>query len=328
MRSIFLAPALALFIVFLAPLGQAQAADIDLFIEDISFKSVQPIANQTVKIIVRGKYVGDAPLTMNLGIDNVAFAHSDFKQESSPDFGSAVKPSVAYPLNSGSLFDYIFVGKFTSGGVKDLVFKIDGINNLIESNENNNLFNQRVTVLGSGDLIKITGDPAIYRIGSGGEKHLFVNGSTFWSYYTGNWSNIRLNNQAVFIKTLSQAAFDSIGIGKNMLVKTGARLIRFQNSSRIYTVFEMGNLKIITDEMGSRWYGTKWKEKVVTIQNSFESNYTRDDDWDFIDSDDDGLSDIIERNIYFTDPYLADTDGDSYGDGVEVLNNYNPNFYN
>lgn len=316
-----------LFITLLAPVGQAKAAEMDLFIESISFKPIQPIANQTIKIIVRGKYVGETPLTMNLGVDNVAFAHSDFNQVSSPDFGSAVKPSVAYPLNSGALFDYIFVGKFTSGGIKDLVFKIDGINNLVESNENNNLFNQRVTVLGEGDLIKISGDPAIYKIASDGKKHLFVNEPTFWSYYTGNWSNIRLNNQVVFVQTISQTTFDSIPTGNNIAVKSGSRLIKFPNSPKIYTVFGAAKLKTMTDQSSLDLYGSKWRERVITIQNGFEASYTRADQ-DFIDSDNDGLANEDELNVYLTDPYRADTDGDSYKDGVEVLNNYNPNFYN
>lgn len=43
-----------------------------------------------------------------------------------------------------------------------------------------------------------------------------------------------------------------------------------------------------------------------------------------IDSDKDGLSDYEERNIYGTDPYNPDTDGDGMSDGDEVRNNRNP----
>lgn len=44
-----------------------------------------------------------------------------------------------------------------------------------------------------------------------------------------------------------------------------------------------------------------------------------------IDSDDDGLTDFEEINIYFTNPLNADTDNDTYLDGTEVANGYNPN---
>lgn len=44
-----------------------------------------------------------------------------------------------------------------------------------------------------------------------------------------------------------------------------------------------------------------------------------------IDSDNDGLFDYQELNLYMTDPLNPDTDGDGYLDGEEVKNGYNPN---
>jgi len=44
-----------------------------------------------------------------------------------------------------------------------------------------------------------------------------------------------------------------------------------------------------------------------------------------VDTDQDGLSDWAEVNVYSTDPLNPDTDGDSYLDGNEVINNYDPN---
>ncbi len=43
------------------------------------------------------------------------------------------------------------------------------------------------------------------------------------------------------------------------------------------------------------------------------------------DSDNDGLSDSEEINIYHSNPNLADTDGDGYLDGEEVKYNFDPN---
>ena len=45
---------------------------------------------------------------------------------------------------------------------------------------------------------------------------------------------------------------------------------------------------------------------------------------ELLDSDNDGLKDYEEINVYFTDPELSDTDGDGYSDGDEVNNGYNP----
>ncbi|MFH1482402.1 MAG: hypothetical protein ABIE46_02705 [Patescibacteria group bacterium] len=43
------------------------------------------------------------------------------------------------------------------------------------------------------------------------------------------------------------------------------------------------------------------------------------------DTDHDGLPDLIEVEIYKTDPKNPDTDGDGYKDGDEVKNGFNPN---
>lgn len=42
------------------------------------------------------------------------------------------------------------------------------------------------------------------------------------------------------------------------------------------------------------------------------------------DSDNDGLSDIEEETVYYTDPYSADTDGDGYEDMLEITNGFSP----
>ena len=42
------------------------------------------------------------------------------------------------------------------------------------------------------------------------------------------------------------------------------------------------------------------------------------------DMDNDGLNDLDEVNIYYTDPNNPDTDGDGYNDGLEIDNNYSP----
>ncbi len=43
-----------------------------------------------------------------------------------------------------------------------------------------------------------------------------------------------------------------------------------------------------------------------------------------LDSDGDGLADVDELKVYFTDPANADTDGDGYNDGLEIANGYSP----
>ena len=78
------------------------ATDQDLLIESVSFEPAQPITNQTVKIIIRAKYIGSSSLTSNIGVNNVAFSHKDFQTQISSLTGASVVPSPAYPLYSGT----------------------------------------------------------------------------------------------------------------------------------------------------------------------------------------------------------------------------------
>jgi hypothetical protein len=43
-----------------------------------------------------------------------------------------------------------------------------------------------------------------------------------------------------------------------------------------------------------------------------------------LDSDKDGITDFDEVNIFNTDPFIADTDGDGFTDGAEILSGYDP----
>ncbi len=43
-----------------------------------------------------------------------------------------------------------------------------------------------------------------------------------------------------------------------------------------------------------------------------------------LDTDQDGLTDMLETVVWFTDPQIADTDADGYSDGEEINNGYNP----
>ncbi|MBN1585670.1 L,D-transpeptidase [Candidatus Uhrbacteria bacterium] len=43
-----------------------------------------------------------------------------------------------------------------------------------------------------------------------------------------------------------------------------------------------------------------------------------------LDTDADGLADLLEITVHHTDPTRPDTDGDGYADGLEVANGYSP----
>ena len=153
---------------------------------------------------------------------------------------------------------------------------------------------------------------------------MFVNEVTFWSHYNGNWSDIKVSGKKVGVDKVSQDEFDNIDIAENITVKPASRLVRFQNSSKVYIVFGNGNLKYITDAEALKLFGSNWENGLIIIQNGFEIDYSKDNER-FVDTDGDGVSDDDEIYFYKTDPNNPDTDGDGYSDGVELLNGYDPN---
>lgn len=167
-------------------------------------------------------------------------------------------------------------------GVYDLSIKF---NNLIGDIIDLNLVNIVIlekTGLHVGDLIKTAKDSAVYYIDARGKRNLFVNGVTFWTWYSGNWSDITYKGAKKTIKVIIQSDFDGLAEGKHITVNPGAKLIKFQNSPRVYAVTKGKILQEVVksggdDSVAKALYGNKYKDKLITIQNGFEGDYTRGD---------------------------------------------------
>jgi hypothetical protein len=130
----------------------------------------------------------------------------------------------------------------------------------------------------SGDLVKTASDSAVYYIDADGNRNLFVNAVTFWSWYSGDWSDIMSGNETKSVMTISQEDFDGLNVNGNVTVRAGSRLIKFQNSPRVYAVTPGAELREIAssggdDSVAKALYGDNYS--VVTIQNGFEGNYTK-----------------------------------------------------
>jgi len=179
------------------------------------------------------------------------------------------------------------------------------------------------TSLSTGNLIKTSSSPAIYLYGADAKRHLFPNSDTFWTYYDGSWSSLKHNGINVELITVTQEDFDNISLGDMLNVNPGASLVKFDNSSKIYTVFETNKLKRLNENELNELYRNDWQNKIAIIQSSFESIYEFSGG-EFTDSDNDGISDSDELNVYLTDPNNSDSDGDGYNDGSEILTKKNP----
>ncbi|MFA6594580.1 MAG: DUF5060 domain-containing protein [Candidatus Buchananbacteria bacterium] len=171
-------------------------------------------------------------------------------------------------------------------------------------------------VYSSGRMIKTANNSAIYHITDDGRRHLYVNEATYWTWHTGTWKQQQL-------EIITQTAFDALPEGDHICINSGSRLIKFDNSPRIYIVFGDNNLKYITEQMAVSLFGSAYASKIAIIQSSFENDYIKNDTG-FVDADNDGLTDNDEINIYKTQSANIDSDGDGYKDGREVLFNYNP----
>ena len=60
-----------------------------------------------------------------------------------------------------------------------------------------------------GDLVKTSYSSAVYYVDGSNTRHLFPTGATFFTWYTGNWSN-----QSII--TLTDSEFNQLSSGKNV----------------------------------------------------------------------------------------------------------------
>ncbi len=120
-----------------------------------------------------------------------------------------------------------------------------------------------------GDLVKTATDSAVYYIDSEGMRHLMVNAVTYWTWYSGDWADQD-------IETISQDDFDALDAGSNITARPGVNLIKFQNSPKTYAVLPGNVLAHLEDEDAAiALYGDDWQDRVITIQNGFENNYSK-----------------------------------------------------
>lgn len=117
----------------------------------------------------------------------------------------------------------------------------------------------------SGKLIKLKDSSAIYYLDHNQHRHLFSNQNVFWSWYSGTWSDQE-------IEIISQEKFDGYTVGKNITVRPGTKLIKFQNSGRIYVISPNNILRHVDIETLKKLYGN-YESRLVVMQNSFESDY-------------------------------------------------------
>lgn len=111
-----------------------------------------------------------------------------------------------------------------------------------------------------GDLIKVYGNSAVYYVDDSGYRHLFPTEKTFFSWYSGSWGDQQ-------IITVSNYEFNQIPTGKNITLKPGYALMKFDNSQVTYAVLPGGQLCYASA------YGNYQYNRAVVIPAGFQADY-------------------------------------------------------
>ena len=125
-----------------------------------------------------------------------------------------------------------------------------------------------------GDLIKMRCDAgaaatdtcrAVYYVGIDGQRHLFPNEDVFYSWYD-NFNNVI---------EVNQDTMNDYPVGKNVTLKPGTSVIKFQSSDKVYAVAEGGILRhYLTPSLVAADYGDDWASNdLVTMPDTYFSDY-------------------------------------------------------
>ena len=197
--------------------------------------------------------------------------------------------------------------------------------------------------LPEGSLLKGEGT-TIYYYGFDGRLHPFVNSYIFHSWYK-DFSQIT---------QVSPTKLKQYEVGQPVCVRPGTWLVKIQGVPRVYAVEPGCQLRpLLSEGEAVILYGQNWGKRVLELNPAVLSYYkmrdygiadvenkVTDQDRDGVDldvesdyqtsdrssdTDNDGLSVYEEIFYWFSDPNKADTDGDRYDDGEELVNGYAPN---
>ncbi len=120
----------------------------------------------------------------------------------------------------------------------------------------------------AGDLIKMEGLSSVYYLGQDGERYVFPNEDTYFSWYS-DFSSV---------VTIPQSELESYPLGSNVNIRPGTHLVKIITVSTVYAVEKGGTLRAIPDETTAEaLYGENWAERVVDVPDAFFVNYTIDE---------------------------------------------------
>lgn len=116
----------------------------------------------------------------------------------------------------------------------------------------------------AGDLIKLPNVSTVYYYGFDGKRHAFPNEPIYFSWYT-NFDGIKI---------ITPAEMSAITLGKNIVVRPGANLVKIQSDPKVYVVEPYGVLRHIQSESDAvKLYGANWAKRVIDLNVAFFPDY-------------------------------------------------------
>lgn len=162
--------------------------------------------------------------------------------------------------------DVLKLGKkiFTVGVVATTIFWSVGVAALVPAVAN---AAADCPTLSAGDMVKVSGKPAIYALNNSLQVLYFPSGDEFKS-----WT---IDNKYSGYKTVSQACFDSLAVPSTypggVNYRPGTYVLKRASSDQLYVVEPNNTLAKITTEAAKALYGSTFK--AVTIADAFWPHY-------------------------------------------------------
>lgn len=122
----------------------------------------------------------------------------------------------------------------------------------------------QAATLSPGDLIKASG-PAVYYYASDGQRYVFPNEKTYFSWYT-DFSSV---------KTITDAELAAIMIGGNVTIRPGTKLVKITTDPKTYAVSNRCGLLhwIESESLAQELYGDDWNQQIVDVPDAFFVDY-------------------------------------------------------
>lgn len=145
----------------------------------------------------------------------------------------------------------------------------------------------KATVIESGDLIKGQSFTAVYYYAENGQRYVFPNEKTYFTWY----------EDFEGVKLISDQELASIPIGGNVTYKPGYKMMKITTAPKVYVVEGGGVIRWVkTEQLAETFYGLNWMDWIDDVPDAFFTNYHEGESVEI----EDGYDKDHQMTIYYT----------------------------